>query len=146
MKNDFIGDLLIILNILGEWKSHCLLARFKLAPPLLARFQNGLIYRFLPGSVCNPADIGKENIWRGVARKLAEWHAVPIDEVSGKGDTIYTIWDLAGRWISALPTVTTEESLRKTTLNEELKWLMNELSDIKGLNSKPVSVLCYFLN
>ena len=50
-----------------------------LAPTLLASFQNGLIYSFVQGRVCSPADFTREPIWRGVARRLAQWHAtLPI--------------------------------------------------------------------
>ena len=56
-----------------------LLASHNLAPPLLARFQNGMIYRYIPGTVCTPADLREEAVWRGVATRLGEWHAsLPI--------------------------------------------------------------------
>ena len=61
---------------IGESASHFLLAQHNLAPPLLARFQNGLIYRFIPGCVCQSEDLTKEPIWRAVARRLGQWHAV----------------------------------------------------------------------
>jgi ethanolamine kinase len=67
-----------------ETKSHKLLAERGLAPPLLARFQNGLLYRFIRGRVCSPEDLTKEPVWRGVARRLAEWHAlVPAGQIQG---------------------------------------------------------------
>ena len=59
-----------------EAKSHSLLSQHKLAPALLARFQNGLIYRFIRGHVCSPSDLTTEPVWRGVARRLAQWHAI----------------------------------------------------------------------
>lgn len=67
----------------GQWTeeaaSHSLLSQHKLAPALLARFQNGLIYRFIRGKVCSPADLTREPVWRGVAKRLAQWHAtLPI--------------------------------------------------------------------
>ena len=56
-----------------------MLASHNLAPPLLARFQNGMIYRYIPGRVCTPADLREEAVWRGVAARLGEWHAsLPI--------------------------------------------------------------------
>lgn len=61
---------------IGESQSHSLLCKHGLAPELLARFQNGLMYRFIRGQVCNSNDLTKERIWRGVARRLAEWHAI----------------------------------------------------------------------
>lgn len=65
-----------------EATSHSLLSQHKLAPKLLARFQNGLLYRFIRGRVCSPADLTREPVWRGVACRLAQWHAtLPIDSV-----------------------------------------------------------------
>lgn len=62
--------------------SHALLSTRNLAPPLLARFHNGLLYRFVRGRVATPADLVSPPIWRGVARRMGQWHAVlPI---SGK--------------------------------------------------------------
>lgn len=59
-----------------ETQNHELLGKYGLAPKLLARFNNGMLYRFIQGRVTSPADLREEVIWRGVARRLAEWHAV----------------------------------------------------------------------
>lgn len=65
----------------GETRSHALLASRGLAPPLLARFGNGLLYRFIRGQVASPEILTQPPIWRGIARRLAQWHAVlPIDD------------------------------------------------------------------
>ncbi|PGH21537.1 hypothetical protein AJ80_03205 [Polytolypa hystricis UAMH7299] len=73
----------IIIDRQREARSHALLASRGLAPPLLARFKNGLLYRFIQGQVTSPNDLIQPRVWRGVARRLAEWHAVlPIDEVA----------------------------------------------------------------
>lgn len=65
----------------GESNSHALLARRGLAPALLARFKNGLLYSFIQGRVATPDDLTQAPIWRGVARRLAQWHAVlPIND------------------------------------------------------------------
>jgi ethanolamine kinase len=59
-----------------ETASHLLLSAHNLAPPLLARFKNGMMYRFIQGTPCTPEDLRKEPVWRGVARRLGQWHAV----------------------------------------------------------------------
>src|ERR1700710_2045643 len=59
-----------------ETQNHELLMQHNLAPTLLARFHNGMLYRFIRGSVTSPADLRQQDIWRAVARRLAEWHAV----------------------------------------------------------------------
>lgn len=74
---------------LGETTSHSLLAKSNLAPPLLARFQNGLLYKFIRGHVCTPEDLTREPIWRGVSRRLAQWHAVlPIVDHEGSTSVV----------------------------------------------------------
>lgn len=34
------------------------------------------MYRFIRGQVCDSEDLTNERVWRGVARRLAEWHAI----------------------------------------------------------------------
>jgi ethanolamine kinase len=59
-----------------ETQNHELLMQHNLAPTLLARFHNGMLYRFIRGAVTSPADLRRQEIWRAVARRLAEWHAI----------------------------------------------------------------------
>jgi ethanolamine kinase len=59
-----------------EAQNHELLMQYHLAPLLLARFHNGMLYKFIRGAVTSPADLRREDIYRAVARRLAEWHAV----------------------------------------------------------------------
>lgn len=66
----------LIIDRERETQNHELLMQYKLAPELLARFHNGMLYRFIRGAVTSPADLRRQDIWRGVARRLAEWHAV----------------------------------------------------------------------
>ena len=63
-----------------------MLAQHDLAPPLLARFQNGLLYKFIRGQVCTPGDLRREPVWRGVARTLGEWHGVLPVITAGESD------------------------------------------------------------
>ena len=73
----------LIIDRDREAVSHGLLAERGMAPPLLARFRNGLLYGYIPGKVCKASDLIQEPIWRGVAQKLGEWHArVPITGIS----------------------------------------------------------------
>ncbi|KAL4866457.1 hypothetical protein BDV12DRAFT_172820 [Aspergillus spectabilis] len=66
----------ILIDRERETNSHALLARYGLAPPLLARFKNGLLYRFIRGRPATAEDLVTEPVWRGVARRLGQWHAV----------------------------------------------------------------------
>lgn len=70
------NDTELLINREREITCHAILARRGLAPPLLARFRNGLIYEFIRGHVCSPEDLTKESIWRAVACRLAQWHAL----------------------------------------------------------------------
>lgn len=65
----------LIIDRHRETQNHELLGKFGLAPELLARFENGMLYRFIPGSVTHPEDLRKPAIYKAVARRLAEWHA-----------------------------------------------------------------------
>lgn len=73
---------------IGETRSHSLLAQHGLAPPLLARFKNGLLYCFIRGHVTSPSDLIQPSVWRGVARRLGQWHAVlPITSSADDSQT-----------------------------------------------------------
>ena len=140
----------ILIDRDREAQSHALLAERGLASPLLARFNNGLLYNFIQGRVCTPQDLVKEDIWRGIARRLAEWHGVPLPssyfqkhETNGINGA-YTngqvessnatsrkptsnVWTVMQRWIDALPTSTKAEKLRKLQLQGELDRSRQEL-------------------
>ncbi|KAF3909800.1 hypothetical protein ABW21_db0201361 [Orbilia brochopaga] len=58
-----------------ECQNHFYLAQHTLAPPLLARFNNGLIYRFVPGRVTSPPDLSTPKVYTAVAKRLGQWHA-----------------------------------------------------------------------
>ncbi|KFA61306.1 hypothetical protein S40285_05980 [Stachybotrys chlorohalonatus IBT 40285] len=66
----------ILIDREREAANHELLMKHGLAPELLARFENGMLYRFVCGAVAQPSDLCKPDIMRAVARRLAEWHAV----------------------------------------------------------------------
>ncbi|KAK3354116.1 kinase-like domain-containing protein [Neurospora tetraspora] len=66
----------LIIDRHRETQNHELLMRYGLAPELLARFENGMMYRFVQGSMTHPEDLRKPVIYKAVAKKLAQWHAV----------------------------------------------------------------------
>jgi ethanolamine kinase len=141
-----------------ETRSHCLLARHGLAPALHARFENGLLYKYITGTVCAPADLRRPEVWRGVAQRLGEWHAtLPIASISSTcpapaqisphnkraslvemaqltpGKPIPNVWTTMQRWILALPTSTTAQSTRRDQLMHELESLTKLLGDTPGV-------------
>ncbi|KAK6342888.1 hypothetical protein TWF718_008269 [Orbilia javanica] len=108
-----------------------------LAPPLLARFHNGHAYRFLPGKPCSVTDITEEVVWRGVARELAQWHAVlPVAKFDSSGDSIGVqdilkhqpnVWSTAKKWLEAIPAGTEREKNQKELLRNEFEHLVHRL-------------------
>jgi ethanolamine kinase len=66
----------LIIDRERETQNHELLMQHGLAPLLLARFHNGMLYRFIRGAVTSPQDLRRESIWRAIARRLAQWHAI----------------------------------------------------------------------
>jgi ethanolamine kinase len=142
-----------------EAASHSVLADHKLAPPLLARFNNGLLYKYIAGNVCSPEDLRRPEIWRGVARRVAEYHAtLPISAVSslggqsrGRSDNTVdkleavasgkpspNVWTVMQKWILALPTDTEAKTNRQAELQTELEWLVKELGETPGVGGKPL--------
>ena len=145
---------------LGETKSHALLASRGLAPPLLARFKNGLLYRFIRGKPCGHQDLVSPPIWRGVARRLAQWHAVlpssgaastkdtTVNEIEASQDDEITVikprrdgpsmWAVLQKWVLALPATTPEQRARRLSLQAELQWVLDILDDGKGIGEDGV--------
>lgn len=139
------SDILVDREV--EIKTHELLAERGLAAPLFARFENGLLYKYLPGHVCTAHDLLREPVWRAIAARLGEWHAkLPLSSIdavkaldnkgpeSGSGTDSITdrfrspnIWTVLQKWVAALPTRTDEEKGRKDTLQKELEIFFGEL-------------------
>lgn len=65
----------LIIDRARETQNHELLMQHGLAPELLARFNNGMMYRFIRGAVTSPEDLRKREIYLAVAKRLAQWHA-----------------------------------------------------------------------
>ncbi len=66
----------LIIDRHRETQNHELLMKHGLAPEFLARFDNGMMYRFIQGAVTQTEDLRKPTIYKAVARRLAQWHAV----------------------------------------------------------------------
>lgn len=146
----------VLIDRLRETQNHELLMQHGLAPELLARFQNGMLYRYIPGKVTSPADLRTRPIYRAVARRLAEWHAVvPCihDDESplAKGvkaqpsvDRVVpnkprpNLWTVMQKWILALPTATDTQRTRQASIQADLTRLVAELSQRPGLGKNGV--------
>jgi ethanolamine kinase len=124
------------------------------------------MYRFIEGKVSTPADLRRSDVYRGVARKLAEWHAMlpisavtrgigveghiiegmtrerraSIQQIEGFTPLMPTpnIWTVMRKWILALPTSTEKEKNHQEQLRDELRWLYQELGDTPGIANQPL--------
>ncbi|KAL2756165.1 hypothetical protein ACRALDRAFT_1063823 [Sodiomyces alcalophilus JCM 7366] len=65
----------VLIDREREVQNHALLTKYGLAPELIARFNNGMLYRYIKGRVTTPDDLRKPSIYRAVAKRLAQWHA-----------------------------------------------------------------------
>jgi ethanolamine kinase len=149
----------ILIDRDREATSHSICAQYGLAPSLLARFKNGLLYRYIPGDVCTAQDLTQEQIWRPVARLLGEWHArLPISAISsanpastGTENGFATvngtktqaarivdrspspnIWTVMLRWVHALPQQDAKQRTRKAFLEQELQRSFRDLDNEDG--------------
>ena len=156
--------------MIGETTSHTVLARHGLAPRLLARFDNGLLYQYIPGTPCTSHELTTEPIWRGVANRLAQWHSqlpiqsrgktaviknniqVPLTDANRKMPEalarinaitqlpVPNIWSVMQSWIQALPTGTKSERHMQTVLQNEAEKSAKQLSHVPGLGGNGVSL------
>ncbi|KAM0520211.1 hypothetical protein ACHAPE_003491 [Trichoderma viride] len=150
----------VIIDREREAANHELLMKHGLAPELLARFANGMLYRFVPGTVAQAKDLSDPALIAAVARRLAQWHAtvpcLPDSAIKGKapaadgsseeddsrkamivkaaaGKPIPNLWSTMQKWILALPTETEQQRERQALLQRELEEMVEKLSQRPGL-------------
>lgn len=146
----------VLIDRQREMNSHTLLASRGLAPALLARFENGLMYKYVEGDVCSPEDLRKAEVYRQVATRLGEWHgALPISAISAyprvNGKTpgeksaqateeqptpTPNTWTVVTQWIDALPTDTPELTQKRDDLRKEFQSIVARFADVPGLFGK----------
>ena len=146
----------VLIDREREMKAHNLLTSMGLAPPLLARFDNGLLYRFLPGHVCSAEDLRRPQVYRQVAKLLGQWHgSLPISAITSTPDLeqeayrlhcgmkdgkqtrpLPNIFSMMHHWIGALSGETQEEKDRNHMLNVELAELSARFGETPGLAGK----------
>ncbi|KAH8150126.1 uncharacterized protein LAJ45_05812 [Morchella importuna] len=139
-------DTSILIDRERECASHLLLSRHNLAPALLARFENGLLYKFVAGRVCTVPEMSQPSIWKAVAARLGEWHGTlptsttppssPASSSSASSsEPDVTLWNVLQKWISALPEASKSQKERKELLQNELD-LLQLGEDEGGFNIK----------
>lgn len=155
----------VLIDREREAANHELLMRFDLAPALLARFENGMLYRYISGTPATHQDLRDRSTLLATARRLAQWHAtVPcfsdsylktngviddlfqsngnaekkaIDETA-PGKAPPNLWTVMHKWILALPRKTQAECERQDLLLQEMKHLVDQLSQRPGLGENGV--------
>lgn len=65
----------ILIDREREAENHELLMKYNLAPELLARFKNGMMYRYICGTPAHHQDLSDPLILTAIARRMAQWHA-----------------------------------------------------------------------
>ncbi|KAI9184671.1 hypothetical protein H9P43_003726 [Blastocladiella emersonii ATCC 22665] len=82
----------------AEVRNMAWLAAHGMAPPLHARFRNGLVYGFVPGDAAHPEALAHPAVWPAIARHVAEWHALPLPPAAkDAGSTLFPTLD---RWLA----------------------------------------------
>lgn len=72
----------LIIDRHREFILHLVLNSMDLAPPVHARFKNGLIYGFLGGRSLEPSELRLPSLYPLIAQQLGNWHSkVNIEEV-----------------------------------------------------------------
>jgi ethanolamine kinase len=110
---------------------HKLLAERGLSPTSLVRFANGHAYQFIPGRVCSEGDMSKTEIFRGVARELARWHALlqPVELQGARKELGYeaSVWSTAKRWLNAISNSPRQSKAEIEGLQERFQYLTDKL-------------------
>jgi ethanolamine kinase len=65
----------VLIDREREAENHELLMKYGLATQLLARFKNGMMYRYILGRPARAQDLSEPLILSAIARRLAHWHA-----------------------------------------------------------------------
>ena len=127
------------------------------------------MYKFIRGRVCHSLDLSRETVYKGVARRLGEWHAaLPVvfennapkatnGEQNGLASPKHVsaeqvnritpnksapnLWTVIQKWIFALPTGTEAEQKRQAILQHELNGTVQELGDTVGVGNDGVCAL-----
>lgn len=64
----------LIIDRHREFVLQLILNSLNLAPPIFARFSNGLVYGFLPGRSLQPEELQNEKLYPLIAQQLGIWH------------------------------------------------------------------------
>lgn len=133
-----------------EVSTHMHLHSVGLAPPLYARFGNGLVYAYMPGKAVNYQYLSDPTVARAIARRISQWHRklnpAAIESLivaqkqsrsaasggEAKPETFpKNMWELLASWIECMPENLVKGVTRKD-LRSELQWIKTNLGNLGG--------------
>lgn len=127
-----------------EVSTHMHLHSKGLAPPLYARFGNGLVYSYMPGKAVNYQHLSDPEVSDAVARRIAEWHTLLdpteiesfiLSQRKSRGDSntqfSRNIWELLEAWIETMPENVIKAYSRED-LRKELAWVRKTIGSSGG--------------
>lgn len=128
-----------IINRDREYATHLHLLENKLAPALYARFQNALIYGYIPGKPLHYTEMSRDWLIPAIANRLAQWHTVlnpkriedSIRDMNPPNTKFsLNLWQTLEEWIKVLPDGILGVS--KDDLRAEVAWFEKKCGDKGG--------------
>ena len=86
----------------------------------------------------------KEPVWRAIAARLGEWHALlplPNPKTADPAQSPSTIWTVMRQWVAALPSNTKDDRERNNHLKNELERSIAYLSEERSSITSKVSLM-----
>ncbi|KAI8072682.1 kinase-like domain-containing protein, partial [Gongronella butleri] len=111
-----------------------------LAPPLYARFRNGLVYGFIEGRVSHVDDLGNPKMAQWIAHRLAQWHKVELPSSSDQPTSRdQKLWKTMRAWLYQVPEryqdaktqATFEKRFDMKYISDELETLIKHLEKLE---------------
>ncbi|KAI8099047.1 kinase-like domain-containing protein [Halteromyces radiatus] len=114
------------------------LSRQGLAPPLYARFRNGLIYGFIEGRVSHVDDLGHPKMAKWIATRLAQWHKVELPQPTEdhlhhktKHQPDQKLWKTMRGWLDQVPDKYDDPKTQATFANRfDMKHIKTEMEEL----------------
>ncbi|KAJ3182774.1 hypothetical protein HDU87_008113 [Geranomyces variabilis] len=112
------------------------LSSLGLSPPIFGRFENGLVYGFVPGDQFSGEDMRDPHKGILVATQLARWHRVELPGTDATPKLFSTMW----RWLEEVPEKYTDpgknarfhQAFEMPALKRELAELQTALEAVRG--------------
>lgn len=111
-----------------EYAVHRQLMNLGLAPRLLCRFGNGLVYEYIPGKSALAEELSQPIVMKSVAHRLAQWHALLKREDVARllpSARVEDIFYQLANWAKICPSGILPMSGK--ALEEEVEWIKHKL-------------------